>query len=62
MFELKEYYSTKEEVVAALAEYNKGRPESEWKYYIYQFNDYTQQRMYIVCDREFYHFYKVVLW
>ena len=58
MFELKEYYTKKEEVMAALAEYNKGRPESERKYYIYQFNDYTQQKMYIVCDREFFYFYR----
>ena len=58
MIELKEYYETKEEAVKSLEEYNKGRPEKERKYYVYIFNDYTNKKMYIVCDRDTFFFYR----
>lgn len=58
MSELQEYYSTKEEAVAALAEYNEGRPEKEQKAYIYMYDSYQRKRMYIICELEYFYWYR----
>lgn len=55
---LNEYYLTKEEVEAALAAYNAGRPDEERLFYIPYYEEWSGRTIYIPCEREYFHFWR----
>ncbi len=54
MSDLKEMYTSKEEVESALELYNQGKEKEDKKYYIYQIDRFFNTPMYLVVDYEFY--------
>lgn len=55
---LKEFYATKAEAVEALANYNYGRPYEEQLFYIPYFDEWQNRKVYIICEREFFYFWR----
>lgn len=55
---LKEFYLTKEEAVEALAAYNASRPDEEQLFYIPYFDEWQNRKVYIICEREFFYFWR----
>lgn len=54
-YQLKDEYSSEEEIKLVIAEYNKGKkPEEKMRYCSY-YNSYTRKRMYVPCTIEYFH-------
>ena len=54
-YQLKDEYSSEEEIKLAIAEYNKGKKSEEEMRYCSYYNSYTRKRMYVPCTIEYFH-------